>query len=501
MNKRYVIAFPISLLAIFVLYAIFFQKALIYDQGKIPLSYKQLLLENTTPGNRIIFESGSNAHHSIDGETLEELTGHPVLILADNAGVYLPDKLSRLLHFTKPGDLIIMPLEWSYYTGQIHNEHLQHSMSDASHYFHSLKSLEKLKRTLETPISVLLNHAIQNGIFKKDSTDDDIKQLHRHIESEFLAAPYGGIKPDEVNPRKADPSSFGLSCDQYTYLGFDEHTPTQRNALLLSIELILKLKKQGINVVLIPPVVVGNDCYTENRPNFARSFAQLKSFLTSKGITFIGDPEIFKMSDEYYLDSPYHIIPEARKIYSIKLFELLDHHHIFTPGDKNTNTKETIGITLKQKLKKLEDFASQNLPPWNGALIQTNSLQSIPEIQFLTGWSSPETTHIWSLNKSSSIVFKPSEKAKNMNKIQLEANYFLVSELTGLDINGTPLESLDFSINSIISLPMPLSEYIDAHGLIKLTFKHTNPQRPIDNTDIQDSRLLKLQLKSISLKD
>ena len=84
-------------------------------QHDMPSSYKWLLLQDTGDAPRIIIEGGSSGHHGIDTDLVAQSLGITAINIADNAGYDLTDKVARLERFARPGDTVVMQLEWSYY--------------------------------------------------------------------------------------------------------------------------------------------------------------------------------------------------------------------------------------------------------------------------------------------------------------------------------------------------------------------------------------------------
>jgi len=82
---------------------------------KVPSSYKAFLLQEVSKP-KLIIDSGSNSHHGIDAGMISEALKINAINIADNAGYDIESKVTRIKAHAKKGDIVLLPLEWSYYT-------------------------------------------------------------------------------------------------------------------------------------------------------------------------------------------------------------------------------------------------------------------------------------------------------------------------------------------------------------------------------------------------
>ncbi|MCW5773095.1 MAG: hypothetical protein KIT16_15745, partial [Rhodospirillaceae bacterium] len=89
----------------------------LYDApaGDVPQTYGTLLLREIPPP-RLIVDGGSNGATSILGAELERRFGRNVVIASDNASIVYKARLKRLEAYARRGDVVVMALEWQYYT-------------------------------------------------------------------------------------------------------------------------------------------------------------------------------------------------------------------------------------------------------------------------------------------------------------------------------------------------------------------------------------------------
>jgi len=79
-----------------------------------PVFYIQDYIAQEKPSGeqgRIIISAGSNGLFGFDGDTLERLTGKPVINASSHAAMSLSFHEARALAIVQPGDTVILPLE------------------------------------------------------------------------------------------------------------------------------------------------------------------------------------------------------------------------------------------------------------------------------------------------------------------------------------------------------------------------------------------------------
>src|SRR6185295_2579109 len=121
MAKKYLIYCLASLIALSGLYYALF--ILQFDNGTSAeyWIYKEMILKKQfaeqikTP--KIIIISGSNALFGVDSHLLAAKSHKPVVNLAIHAGLPLDDILNFATEVADRSDVIILPLEWEYYSG------------------------------------------------------------------------------------------------------------------------------------------------------------------------------------------------------------------------------------------------------------------------------------------------------------------------------------------------------------------------------------------------
>jgi len=225
---------------------------------KIPASYKWFLLKDV-PGPRIIIESGSNSHHAIDTDALGAALGMTAINIADNGGYALEDKITRLETYARPGDVVVLPLEWTFY----HREKLTDNYVDTlftsnRDYYRAMPALKRVKRALSLPPEKIIEQI--SG--KKD-------RAALETESPAQALFISALTQSTGHQSRRDSTGPGLgvaeqSCDDYI-LG----KATQRRNLTLganikpALKRLKALKARGVDIHFAWPVLAGDGCMSD----------------------------------------------------------------------------------------------------------------------------------------------------------------------------------------------------------------------------------------------
>jgi len=121
------------------------------QSSAIPATYKWFLLKEV-PGPRIIFESGSNSHHAIDTDAVGEALGITAINIADNGGYAIEDKITRLEIYARPGDIVVLPLEWTFYHREkLTDNYVETLFTDNRDYYQSMPVIKRVQRALSLP--------------------------------------------------------------------------------------------------------------------------------------------------------------------------------------------------------------------------------------------------------------------------------------------------------------------------------------------------------------
>lgn len=308
------------LISIIVAYiALFF---LLVDMGSIQFeSYKNTLLQENKNNKKIIIESGSNSYHGINSKMIQDHFNIKTINLAEFAGVPLKFKLLRLLNTLNDKDIVILPLEYRYYTGDTTIDMFYDSIFFGySHYFYALDFKQKIKFIFSVPISSVAK-AI-NTLRKRKYIKD------------YLRAKIKNIYPEHV---KADGKKFMLDNGDYDFKEkleekIDMQTPCQYYIFTKSItdknNVISQTFKENLEIlknvqnrtkaqfIFTYPVVAGDaSCYDFSTPQgaeFEKFLNDIKQYVKNNGFKFIGNYKDSFFDRKDTMDTWFHVMPNAR---------------------------------------------------------------------------------------------------------------------------------------------------------------------------------------------
>ncbi|MDQ7091621.1 MAG: hypothetical protein Q9M50_13460 [Methylococcales bacterium] len=280
-------------------------------------SYKQFLL-NHTQGQRLIIDSGSNSFFGIDSHLLEKELNILTINLADNAGYPLQSKLRRIEKYSHQGDIVLLPLEWQYYSYEAIPDIFTNNLLGSLHYYHQSTPVQDIKQIWNTPFSSFMydvNH------YRKEFKNNN-RNLKQHIERFNHQERGDFIQEDFV--LEFEEASKVTPCDEYVLGNALKNGFTLSSTFKENLKLIQQLQNQGIHIVLTWPVVVGKDCYSLKNTPMIKGFTKLiKKTLNEHNILILGDPYESRFSPEFILNSYYHINAKARDMRTRRLINHL----------------------------------------------------------------------------------------------------------------------------------------------------------------------------------
>ncbi len=496
-SKQQLIIFFTTLTVLICTYFLCIHFLLIPQDKQFRYSYRQFLLENT-PSPRIILQAGSNVQHGINPLTIEQTFGLPTISVADTATVPLSHKIYLLLRYIKPGDIVVLPLEWQYYSEQstLAKPYLKLILDDrAAHYYHALPFYEKLQVVFfDLPLNAIMSRLRDgNKNIVELGKEDNTANIFREYLGYNLGS-RGDFLDDKSKPTDQSPEDY--HCDGFIFSEQINNGWKLSTQFLKNIQLLRKLKNRGANIIFMPPTVVGKECYsTSLTPQYSDFFASITSHLQSNNFIFLGQPKQNSYDKKYFRDTPYHLNIAGQKLHTQKVIGNLS--SLITPArqdiDYNALTSKTIANSISSNIRQINDKLLSQLIQWNGQNL--NPSQFDRYLFTKTGWSFTENWGKWSIGYHSEIIFHPAHINKQIKTIQLKLHgrYFGEKERSKVYINGRYLGEYDLTFEKIT---LPAAEFRTSTVIIRL--EHHNPQSPMSLTDSSDSRLLKYGLERLS---
>lgn len=470
--KRFLVRVVILLITIPILYSIIYSVVGRQDI-EISHSYKQFILQHTK-GHRIIIDSGSNSKYAIDGKILEKEFNIQSINISDNAGFPLKQKLLRIKKYSNANDIVILPLEWQYYSREeVGMEFKKRLLGNLNYYYNFNSAIEELNQIFNTPfIDYVNNIKVKYNLYRKQSM-----YLERNI-IKFNENDRGTL----TNNNKFN---IDMSCDKYIL------SQQLKNGFYLSdvfkknIQIIKQLQKRNIHVVFTWPTVVGDNCYSEAyKLTFEKLVVEIKNYLEANKIPIIGNIYDNKFLSKDRRDTYYHVNNNAKEIRTKQLINSIKQHSINKYfKESKIEYQKNIRLSKSNMLNLLDKTCSPK------ERISFNSIKAL-----FIGWSHPEKNFRWSLNGDAKIYFKTNPD-NLIGKLKLNINTLGKQEITvkinqhelGKKIVNGKNKTINFSFDPTI---------LNKDKINTIKFEFSNAHMPNN----KDKRALAIALKSFILE-
>ena len=221
--KSFLLAAGLMLAALVLGYAYLLNRFVLIERA-VPFDYQHFLLEAAAEvEGKVVIDSGSNGSHGLDASVLATYFDAPVVIASDVGSYPLRKKIFRLSAALNRGDVLILPLEWDYYSRPKYLaarfvEGVANKNLHLAHYITDLPWAEKLRFMLtEYPFrnvfeSIFISRQPDpKNIWPKRRLDKFEQRLLLGNNESFGGTQRDG--PEDINFVAA----FAKSCDRYLF--------------------------------------------------------------------------------------------------------------------------------------------------------------------------------------------------------------------------------------------------------------------------------------------
>lgn len=462
--------------------------------SKIPATYKWFLLKEV-PGPRIIFESGSNSHHGINTDVLGAALGMTAINIADNAGYALEDKVARLESYARAGDVIVLPLEWSFYTREkLTDAYVQSLFSTNRDYYQSMPFMKRVQRALSLPPETVISELKQQNARPETITESPAHELF----GTALKITTGHFSRD----RSIGPG-LGVadqSCDDYI-LG----KPEIRKTLALgknvkpALQRLKALKARGVDIHFAWPVLAGAGCM-DDAAYTGELRRQIEAAVNEAGFEFLGTPSQSLYGQDFQDDTPYHLISKGTDLHTAQMIGFLrarGYQADGTPVDIKTFARHRL---FELELAQAGDAMLDDLPI--GAAIRTENLNAHDYIEFTAGWWAFEPFGRWMRdNRAMFRVTLPEGISQEAVLTVQGITHSRKTQRVDVTVNGQLIASSLFGEGSPLKIPtanLPRGEALS----VFLTVPEAGvPQSPLERGENQDARSMTLHIQSLELSE
>lgn len=476
---RFAVALALALIVLPLAYFAVFDRAIALRDADRDPSYGAFLLREVE-GPRLLIESGSNAVHGFAPGLIEQAFDRPVAVLADHAGYPLWMKIERLKAAVRPGDTIVMPLEWTYYSGVIFDWNLAPNFQWLlSSYYRPLDFRQRLEIVLgHMDLSSYIHSAldtIERGLM---TTEALARETLLPLRERFTESPYNVLPRDRSDVPEGVPMT---ECRPSLLLD----KPVFPEKALAGFRRLAELEEMGARVILTWPAVVGPGCYEPGDADLARYEAAVREEAARIGIEIAGDPRDFWLPDpDYYLDTPYHLVLEGARIRTETLIEKLQ-----PMLEGEAALRHPTPVQADRELSALSEElvlpAADRLPPLQTGRYPVPAGEGPGAVLLGQGWYRPEADGIWSLGAVSDLFLRQGEEPC---AVTLEGGWLRESSKAEIVVDGkrVPLEE---------GVTLPAGD-----DVVRLRLDHEAPAAPREIRDSADPRVLNFKLTGVTAR-
>lgn len=280
----------------------------------------------TLNSSRLLVTGGSSAMFGVNSSMLEDTYSVPAVNLGVNAGLGLPIILNQMLSIARPGDLVIITLEYPLFN---HNGDINHVMNDF--YLSRPKelllawSLYREAMPWHRWLPLMAYEIFQ--IIMQTSPARLVQGYRGLPEGFFVSGTYGAhhldLRGDQTHTSRSQRQPWMtqqvVAASPHHYgAEHDEEAPGW--ALLRHAQ--DQLRAQGSCLVLVPPALLFHSTYRDD-PVESEFYARLPETASRHGLSYLGEPKAFMYSVDDMFDTDYHLTDEARQAHTRRLIDVL----------------------------------------------------------------------------------------------------------------------------------------------------------------------------------
>lgn len=309
---------------------------------------------------KIILLSGSNGLFGISSKVLSDETGMPVINMAGHAALSFNFLADTVIHHVNSGDIVLMPLEFEYYSfdgrfseWQMSNmqswgaDHVKHfSKMETLNYFMHAKLRDTLLRvSAADELPAVPNQDVINDNNKKEDINFvgwngyDFRSLNFY--GEFLV---------DLQPIDSLLQGHRYYIPPYGTDKFFEQ----------AIELASWVQSRQATLYFTWPVTIQSSLFDMKNPLYKEAALKLKSNVLHNNLSFICEPENFNFPPEYFFNTNYHLNYKGAILRSINLANCLADEKILAYS-KNTEDSVVRSLRIYSELKSAEGKSNRRI--------------------------------------------------------------------------------------------------------------------------------------------
>lgn len=273
---------------------------------------KKIAIAEQSSKNRILIVAGSNALFGINSQKIELFWHRPTINLGVNAGLGLPYILYLAKKTAKPGDIILMPMEYALYldSGEANSQIIDYAFARDPSYLQQLSTLDYLRFSFAM------------------SPERWIQGLSRPIDLPVTAGTYGAHHLDDRGDQTHSSSndrneSNKIAVKNAKEWSYGARALSEKGGWDSLLSFSLWANKNHVCLIAIPSVLLYKNKYATD-PIEKNFYASLPRKIESLGIPYIGKPSDFMYPPEWFFDTDHHLQDWARNFHTEKIIHLLN---------------------------------------------------------------------------------------------------------------------------------------------------------------------------------
>jgi hypothetical protein len=270
-------------------------------------SLLQLELLRNTPSPRIILIGGSNVSFGLDAELMQRKLGIPVINDGLHAGLGIAP-LRELEEYLRPGDKVILSLEYNMFSYKSIMEGDNSFLSDWIEYFpQRVKYLPDPWKDTPSIYATMLQRKVNREVnrFLQGGSLDEVRSVFNGTKYNANGDFIGHLEEESTRPKK---------IPTVAYLA-----PTFQNDIFIFLEQFDQMAHaRGVEVYFEPPASRRTNCEITSQNVMSLFFQTFEDRLSIPVITPL---EEVCMPDKYFFDTPYHLNAEGRRLRTERLIQ------------------------------------------------------------------------------------------------------------------------------------------------------------------------------------
>lgn len=280
----------------------------------------------TTP--KIIVASGSNSLFSICSPVIKEKTNKQIVNFGLHADIPLEIYFALIKKFAKPNDIVLLPLEYSYYQkeNEFNKWHIENLTTWGTEYIKEFTKIQQLKILIQSITT------LSKRIYYFKGFTLPIRTYDTYMENKKTKALLSNQRDysNSINfygENLQDSETLLPKNYTFAYLKRDLlDFPFQQLKDFANF-----LKKQNIILIITYPVSLQNSHFDLTQKEYQNQQQQFTQKIKKYGLNMIGIPELSHYELPYSYDTGYHLNAEGAILRSLYLSDAINCYLAGTP--------------------------------------------------------------------------------------------------------------------------------------------------------------------------